>query len=111
MKKLIGLIGLSLMFGMTLTMFVGCSQARTDHVMVLVKEEYAEKYSNQEFALEDFEWENIKEITYNKPPFITVILKETGIKFVKDAVKHLEKLEFVKEARLCYSCVIPQQGK
>jgi hypothetical protein len=32
----------------------------TDHILVYIKWEYWEKFTAKEFAVEDFEWDNVK---------------------------------------------------
>ena len=111
--KLFG-IGLFLIMCMScIGFFSGCGDTpRTDQLHILIKEEYSEKYANREFTLEDFEFSNIKEFFYVDKLVgsqgFSIWLKKAGIIQVNAAKKHLEKLEFVKQASLNKKGSLPE---
>lgn len=105
MTKKIFKLGVTLI--MCLGIFAGCSDdIARDTVSVSIKEEYKDKFLSKDFSIDDFEWENIDRIEYgtwhstseNETGFLTVHLKKHGKKQVKDAVKHLNSLDFIHEA-------------
>ena len=74
-------------------------------VDILVKEEYRERYNQEEFTVEDLEWDNVEKIEYwgywqttNGFRFmrIAVFLKRGGSKNCRRACLHFNKLDFVR---------------
>lgn len=83
----------------------GCDDnTAADRVVVTIKAEYREKFDNEEFTVDDFEWDNIDKIVYGAWSSVSdtgrleVFLKKTGKKQVKQAIKHLKTIEFVENA-------------
>lgn len=77
-------------------------------VDILVKEEYRERYNQEEFTVEDLEWDNVEKIEYwgygyapNGSEFmrIAVFLKRGGSKNCRRACLHFNKLDFVDFSR------------
>jgi len=109
MLKKIFIIGVVLVMGLGL--FSGCGDKfETDRVQVTIRVEFREKFENQEFVVEDFQFDNIEKLQYGswfETPsasmgYITIHLKEHGKKQARAAVKHLQKLDFVETASLAY---------
>ena len=77
-------------------------------VDILVKEEYRERYNQEEFTVEDLEWDNVEKIEYwaygyetdgNRYLRIAVFLKRGGSKNCRRACLHFNKLDFVDFSR------------
>lgn len=77
-------------------------------VDILVKEEYRERYNQEEFTVEDLEWDNVEKIEYwaygyetdgNRFLRIVVYLKKAGSKNCRRACLHFNKLDFVDFSR------------
>lgn len=77
-------------------------------VDILVKEEYRERYNQEEFTVEDLEWDNVEKIEYwaygyetdgNRFLRIVVFLKKGGSKNCRRACLHFNKLDFVDFSR------------
>ena|GEM_PF-5524536 len=82
--------------------FGACTGLFIDHVLVYIKEEYSDKMWGDGFTVEDFKLENAEEIFYWDTDEIVVQLKKIGKQRVRQAVRQIKKLEFVKDARLSY---------
>ena len=52
----------------------------TDRVSITISEEYSDKYNNEEFVVEDFQWDNAEKITYmlHRHRLIIMKLKKHG---------------------------------
>lgn len=75
-----------------------------DRVSVLIKSEYRSKFEAKEITIESFDWNNIKNISYqiwyeeSNTGWMIVYLNKTGKKNVLDAIDYFNSLEFVKVA-------------
>jgi len=87
---------------MAMFVFAGCGRSTT-HVYVYIIDDYGEKFYNQEFVLEDFEWENAKEFFYHYDYVnrsISVFLQRTGRTHANEAIRHMATLPFVERATM-----------
>ncbi len=106
MKKIFIVLA-SIMFIMCLT---GCKKEYSDDSLELyIKLEYKDKFENQEFTMTDFKYDNLKSFRYygwyddndNDESYgiMFIYLQKAGQKEIKKAIKHFEKLEFVKDVK------------
>ena len=100
MKKIFIVLA-SIMFIMCLT---GCKKEYSDDRLELyIKLEYKDKFENQEFTMTDFKYDDVKSFSYtgwyddNDESYgiMFIYLQKAGQK----AIKHFEKLEFVKDVK------------
>ena len=119
------LIALALMFVVGFGMVVvGCgNQIDYTRVRVYVAESYYDKFDAKGFTLADFELYNAKEFEYRYYPgsvsgdgtvvyikekkFLVITLKETGRKYVNQAMEQLKKLEFAERVDYNYCSAAP----
>lgn len=100
------ILGVIVIIAFTLSLgLAGCdNKTAKDRVVVTIKLEYKEKFDQEEFEIEDFEWDNVDEIVYGGWSNVTdtgrlvVYLKRHGKKEVKKIVNHLKTLDFVENA-------------
>lgn len=91
-------------FALTITFFLtGCKDKNLyadDEIAIEIKSSYKDKFLNEEFKNSDFNYDNIKNITYtgwyNDRGFIYVRLNKHGEKEIKKAIKHFKQLDFVE---------------
>jgi len=80
------------------------SEFELDVVTVSIKEEFQQQFEEEQFTIEDFEWENVDWIRYVKNftggGNIKVYLKEQGREEVLEAIEHFETLNFVQGANV-----------
>ena len=71
-----------------------------DKIIISIKSDYRDEFINREFGLDEFNYKNVKSFSYsewyNDSGFIFISLKRTGKMEVERAMKHFEKLYFVK---------------
>ena len=98
--KRIFLIFMMLILSVTL---IGCKNKygyADDEIIISIKSDYSDEFINREFGLDDFNYKNVKSFSYsewyNDSGFIFISLKRTGKMEVEMAMKHFEKLYFVK---------------
>ena len=100
MKKVL----IILIFIFPMIFITGCTNEKfsKESIIVTIKSEYKDEFLNNEFTIEDFNFENIKRVEYsawnetsNNGVMIIYLIK-TGKRFVNSALKHFEKLDFVK---------------
>ena len=92
MKKIFIVLA-SIMFIMCLT---GCKKEYSDDSLELyIKLEYKDKFENQEFTMTDFKYDDVKSFSYTGwyDDYPVLVIK------IKKAIKHFEKLEFVKDVK------------
>ena len=82
---------------------IGCKKKygyADDEIIISIKSDYRDEFINREFGLDDFNYKNVKSFSYsewyNDSGFIFISLKRTGKMEVERAMKHFEKLYFVK---------------
>ena len=101
-------------FGFTFKYCARIQDEYSEMVLVYIREEieeYRRKFGSQTFTIEDFEWDNVKDIfgyyrSYSQPAsgrFIALELIETGEEHIEDAIEHLNTLEFVGDAVSSYN--------
>lgn len=79
----------------------------TERLIVYVNEEYKDRFLKKEINAEDFNWDNVYDITLYEWDEETACgkilfnLKETGRRQIEEAKSHIEKLSFVKEVSYC----------
>lgn len=93
-----------IMLGVALMMCLGflsaCGRQEFSYDCVLVYVYDDEKFDNEEWTVEDFNWENVRGIVYRTYSWGTrcllVFLKEHSERLVRAAKAHIEKLDFVE---------------
>ena len=110
-KKIMSVImSIVMLFGMAFS-FVGCQEDETlclNFFLVTIKGEYKEKFIQESFTSEDFQWDNILRIEYRgwqdyyNRGDAAIYLKKHGEKRVKEAVEHFKTLEFINTAYLAH---------
>ena len=107
MKKKIMSVAMSIvmLFGMAFS-FAGCQEDETlclNWFLVTIKGDYKEKFLQETFTSEDFQWDNIQWVQYREwsdyynRGNAAIYLKKHGENHVKEAVEHFKTLEFISE--------------
>jgi len=113
MKKLSNKIAVLMLAVASVFMLAGCDTRQYDQVELGIREEYREKFENREFTLADFDWNNFYAYLYwetspiypSKLPgmMMRLRLKEKGLRYVEEAISHLETLSFVRDASYAWT--------
>lgn len=84
----------------------GCKKEKEysyDGIIIEIKSTYRSKFLNEEFELNDFNFQNIEKYSYSKwydtnnRGYIFIYLKKTGKQEVEEALQHFKQLSFVEE--------------
>lgn len=110
MKKkfivVVGIVIISALLSFFISMVFNDPAIDEGKVVVHIKTEFQQEFEAEQFSMQDFEWSNIKNLTYyswypnaSEPYGLIIIhLEEIGKTRVLDAIENFNTLEFVKGA-------------